>query len=410
MATNEAMIDAFRGHLLPNYQPAPVVLTRGRGCRVEDVEGRSYLDMCAGIAVVSLGHSHPSLVAAIAEQAGRLMHTSNLFWNDKALELGKALTGRTFATRAFFCNSGAEANEALLKLARKWNHVHGAPERREIVCMDGSFHGRTMGAVTMTGQPKYHVGMEPLVPGIRHVPFGDIDALDAVVGPKTAAVLLEPVQGEGGVTSPPKGYLPAVRALCDARGALLMLDEVQTGIGRTGTFLAHESLDVVPDAVSLAKGIAGGFPMGAMLCAEKLADGLPFGSHATTFGGNPLACAAALATLRILDEENVLENVRSVGAHLGARLDELVVRHPDLLQESRGLGLLRGVAVRGHVDARAMLMAAQANGVLLSVAGAKVLRFSPPLVVTAAEIDEAIALLDATLAAPPANAIKDAAE
>ncbi|MCC7535552.1 MAG: aspartate aminotransferase family protein [Deltaproteobacteria bacterium] len=410
MGTNEETIGALRGHLLPNYQPAPVVLTRGRGCRVEDVEGRSYLDMCAGIAVVSLGHSHPKLVAAIAEQAGRLMHTSNLYWNDKQLALGEELTRRTFGTRAFFCNSGAEANEALLKLARKWHHLHGRVERREIVCMDGSFHGRTMGAVSMTGQPKYHVGMEPLVPGIRHVPFGDLDALRAVVGPATAAVLVEPVQGEGGVTVPPPGYLAGIRALCDERGALLFLDEVQTGIGRTGTFLAHEQLDVTPDAVSLAKGIAGGFPMGAMVCSEKLADGLPFGSHATTFGGNPLACAAALATLRILDDEKILENVRTVGAHLGARLEELASKHADLCEGARGLGLLRGVSLRAHVDARAMLMAAQGQGVLLSIAGGRVLRFSPPLVVTREEIDEGVALLDRTLSAPPAHAIKDAAE
>ncbi|MCZ7686212.1 MAG: aminotransferase class III-fold pyridoxal phosphate-dependent enzyme [Sandaracinaceae bacterium] len=260
MPTNAELIEKARRALLPNYQPPPFVLAEGRGCRVRDVEGHEYLDFSGGIAVLSVGHAHPTLAAAIAEQAGRLLHTSNLFYNDKSIELAARLTERTVFDRVYLGNSGAEANEALLKLARRWHYEHGRPERVELVAAHQSFHGRTMGALSLTGQPKYHTGMGPLVPGITHVPYNDLEALRAAVGERTAAVLLEPIQGEGGLVVGEDDYLRGARALCDERGALLFFDEVQTGYGRTGRFLGREHSGVVPDGCSLAKGWAAASP------------------------------------------------------------------------------------------------------------------------------------------------------
>ncbi|MCA9605971.1 MAG: aminotransferase class III-fold pyridoxal phosphate-dependent enzyme, partial [Myxococcales bacterium] len=256
--TNEALVALAKGASLPNYRPPPFVLTEGSGCRVRDVEGNEYLDFSGGIAVLSVGHAHPKLAEAIAAQARRLIHTSNLFYNDRAIELAATLTARTPFERVYFANSGTEANEALIKLARRWHHEHGRPERVELVSALHSFHGRTMGSLSLTGQPKYHVGMGPLVGGVRHVPYGDLDAMREVVGGTTAAVILEPMQGEGGLVVPSAEYLRGVRALCDERGALLFFDEVQTGFGRTGTFLGAEHAGVTADGCSLAKGMGGG--------------------------------------------------------------------------------------------------------------------------------------------------------
>lgn len=400
MATNAALIAIAREAMLGNYRPAPFVLARGCGCRVEDVEGRKYLDLSGGIAVLSVGHAHPELAAAIAEQAARLIHTSNLFFHDRGIELAREIARRTPFDRVYFCNSGTEANEAMLKLARRWHHEQGDGERFEIVSTENSFHGRTYGALTITGQPKYHTGMGPLLGGVRLVPYDDLAAMREAVGPRTAAVIVEPIQAEGGIRVPSEGYLRGLRELCDERGALLLFDEVQTGWGRTGRFLGAEHEGVVPDAASFAKGIGGGFPLGAMAVRERVAGGLPYGSHASTFGGNPLACAAGLAVLRIFDAEKLVENAERVGRHLGAALDSLVAEL-DAAAEARGRGLLRGVRLASDVDPRATLGAVRERGVLLSLAGGDVLRFSPPLNVTTDEIDEGIAVVREVLRDAP---------
>lgn len=399
MPTNAELIEKARRALLPNYQPPPFVLAEGRGCRVRDVEGHEYLDFSGGIAVLSVGHAHPTLAAAIAEQAGRLLHTSNLFYNDKSIELAASITERTVFDRVYLANSGAEANEALLKLARRWHHEHGRPERVELVAAHQSFHGRTMGALSLTGQPKYHAGMGPLVPGITHVPYNDLEALRAAVGERTAAVLLEPIQGEGGLVVGEDDYLRGARALCDERGALLFFDEVQTGYGRTGRFLGREHSGVVPDGCSLAKGMGGGFPIGAIAIREHLADGLPPGSHASTFGGNPLAAAAALAVLRIFDEEDVVMNADRMGERLGAGLAALAA-DPGVpaAVEARGRGLLRGVRLASGVDPKGVLARLRDHEKMLgTIAGADVLRLAPPLTVTASDVDEALGRLEAAL-------------
>ena len=399
--TNAALIAKAQSAQLPNYRPPPYVMAEGRGCRLRDVEGREWLDFSGGIAVLSVGHCHPKLQEAIAAQAGRLMHTSNLFYNDQAIELAHQIVERTPFDKVYFANSGAEANEALLKLARRWHYEHGRGERTELVSALKSFHGRTMGALTLTGQPKYHVGMGPLVGGVSYVPFDDLAAMDAAITERTAAVFLEPVQGEGGLVVPSEGYLAGVRALCDERGALLFFDEVQTGWGRTGRFLAQEHSGVLPDGCSLAKGIGGGFPLGAIAVREHVADGLPPGSHASTFGGNALACAAGLAVLRIFDEEGLVANAQAMGERLGAGLEALAA-DPAIgaATEARGLGLLRGVALAEGVDGAAVMGALREDaGLLVTIAGGTVLRLAPALTVTAVEVDEALTLCRTTLAA-----------
>jgi predicted acetylornithine/succinylornithine family transaminase len=394
---NQELIDVAKRNFLANYRQAPIVLVEGEGCRVKDADGRQYLDMCGGIAVISVGHGHPKLVRAVTEQAARITHTSNLFFNQRAIELAAELARRTPFSRFFFCNSGAEANESLFKLARRYHYERGDKQRIELVAANSSFHGRTMGALSLTGQPKYHLGMEPLVPGVRHVPYNDIAALEAAIGAQTAGVLLEPIQGEGGVSVATDEYLRAARKLCDERGALLMFDEVQTGFGRTGRFLGCEHSGVVPDACALAKGIASGIPLGAMAVVEKLVDALPPGTHASTFGGNPVACAASLAVLEIIDEEKLIDNCERVGAYLGERLTQLAAGSPALI-DARGRGLLRGVRLAPGRDPQRALAAVRDQGVLLSIAGADVLRFTPPLCVTRAEIDEGVATVERVLA------------
>jgi predicted acetylornithine/succinylornithine family transaminase len=404
--TNQATVSAAREVLLGNYRSNPVVFREGKGCRLIDVEGKSYLDLCAGIAVVAVGHCHPELVRAISEQAGKLMHVSNLFYNEPSIELAHELSKRTPYTKFFFCNSGAEANEGLLKLARRYHYERGDKARRGIITAESSFHGRSMGALTMTGQPKYQEGMGPMVGDVSHVPYGDLSALERAVGPHTAAVILEPVQGEGGVIAASPEYLRGVRAICDRAGALFMLDEVQTGYGRTGRFLAQEWSGVVADACALAKGIASGFPLGALAVSEKLAAGLPPGSHGTTYGGNPLACAAALAVLRIFDSEKLVANAERQGSYLAKWL-EAFVADPNLPAASqvRGLGLLRGLAITDGYDPAALVTELRTRGVLVSIAGGNVLRFSPPLTITQAELDEALPVVEAVLkAAKPVRA------
>jgi acetylornithine/N-succinyldiaminopimelate aminotransferase len=399
MAKTEQLIDTARRVQLGNYRPAPLVLSEGRGVRVRDVDGNAFLDLSAGLAVTSVGHGHPKLAKAIGDQAARLMHVSNLWYNDRAIELADQLTTRTGFDRIFFCNSGTEANEALLKLARHYHFGSGHPERVGMVSTIASFHGRTMGALTLTGQPKYHEGMGPLVGGISHVPYGDLAAMRAAVNETTAAVIVEPIQAEGGIFVPGPEYLKGLRALCDERGALLLFDEVQTGCGRTGPFLGAEADGVKADACSLAKGIAGGFPLGAILLTEKLAGALPPGTHASTFGGNALACAAGLATLAIFDEEHILENVVARGKELSAACTRIVEKAPNVAVQARGRGLLQGVVLAAGVDPAGVLARLRSAGVLATIAGGNVIRICPALNVTEAELAEGMAQVEATFLA-----------
>jgi len=385
---------------LGNYAPAPFVLTHGHGRRVTDASGREYLDLSAGISVLSVGHSHPMLVAAIGEQAARLMHVSNVFYNDRAIELAEAICARTPFDKVYFCNSGTEANEALLKLARRYHYDRGDEKRVKFVSTRNSFHGRTIGSLSVTGQTKYHKGMAPLLEGVSFVEFNDLSALDAAVTDETAAVIFEPVQAEGGIILATPEFVQGARRICDERGALLFLDEIQTGYARTGRFLAQEWFDVVPDACSLAKGIGGGFPLGAMAATERVAGGLPLGSHASTFGGNPLACAAGLAVLYIIEEEDLIENANRLGEYLKSQLQQIDKRLPSTAG-TRGLGLLQGLVLADDVDPGATLRAIFSAGLLLTLAGGDVIRISPSLNVTHDELDEGLAILESTLVDPP---------
>ncbi|WP_394843737.1 aspartate aminotransferase family protein [Pendulispora brunnea] len=393
----EELLEIAKRRLYGNYRPAQVVFTRGKGCDLYDVDGNRYLDLCAGVAVDCVGHAHPTLTSAIAEQAGRLMHVSNYFYNEPNIRLADELCRRSGFARAFFCNTGTEANEALLKMSRRYFYGQGQTNRARIIAFDNAFHGRTLGAVSMTGTPKYREGFG--VPGnVTHVPYGDLEAVRKAMGPDVAAVIAEPVQGEGGVFPAPPGFFSGLRALCDEHGALFLVDEVQTGIGRTGRFLAFEKDHVMPDAVALAKGLGGGFPIGAMLTTEKLADALPPGTHGSTFGGNPLACTAALTVLRILDEEKLVEGARTKGAALIGMLEDLVRDFPQTCEGARGDGLLVGLILREGFVARDVLPLIQAQGVLLIAAGERVIRFAPPLVVTEAELARGVTALRTVVA------------
>jgi acetylornithine/N-succinyldiaminopimelate aminotransferase len=387
--TNAELVELAKRHLYGNYRPAPIVLARGTGCELFDVDGRRWLDLCAGVAVCSVGHAHPRLVRAIAEQAARVMHVSNYFLNEPNVLAAAELCKRTGMDRALFCNSGAEANEAMLKLARRHFYAAGQKTRSRVVSFHNSFHGRTLGALAMTGTPKYREGFGDM-PGFTHVAYGDLDAVKAVMGDDVAAVNVEPIQGEGGVLPAPQGFLKGLRDLCDRAGALLLVDEVQTGIGRTGRFLASDGSGAEPDVLALAKGVAGGFPVGVMLTRERLADALPSGTHGTTFGGNALASAAVLAVMGILDDEQLVVGAREKGQRLAAMLGELARGLPDVCEGVRGQGLLQGLVLRKGLVARDILPKVQARGVLLTAAGENVLRFSPPLVVTLAELEEGV--------------------
>lgn len=386
-------------HYTPNYRPAPVVFTHGEGCHLYDQEGKRYLDFAAGIAVCALGHNHPELTRAISEQARKLLHVSNLFLTEPAVELAEALCARSFADQVFFCNSGAEANEAALKMARRYMRLVKGEDRYEIICANQSFHGRTWAAISATGQPKYHEGFAPLVPGFLHVPYNDLSAVEEAIGPKTCAVFMEPVQGEGGVIVPDPGYLKGLRALCDQHGLLLIFDEVQTGVGRTGRWFAHQWEGVTPDIMSLAKGLGGGVPIGATLCTREAGQGFAPGAHATTFGGNPLATRAGLTVLKVLEGEGYVEHAKQMGERLGAGFAELVQRHPSLLTGHRGRGLLRGLVVADGIDRAAIVASARERGLLLTNAGSDTLRACPPLTVGVAHIEQACELIDQTLSA-----------
>jgi len=402
----QLLISTAERALTQNYRQQPIVLRRGEGCRVWDVEDREYLDLTGGIAACPLGHAHPRLQRAVAEQAGRLIHVSNLFYNEQQILLADRLTKLAEglgAPRVFFCNSGAEANEAAIKLAKRWQHVVcGRPDRIEVISFEGSFHGRSIATVALTGQEKYRSGFGPLVEWARVVPWPESDAdrraLDAIT-PATCAVILEPIQAEGGIRVPSVAFLKALRARCDETGTVLIFDEVQTGIGRTGSFFGWQQSGVRPDVISLAKGLGGGVPIGAMLASGELARGFAPGTHASTFGGNPLACAAALAVLDAIEADDLLGRVRALGEHLGRGLEALAKKHPNQSLEPRGQGLLRGLALKG--DATPIVARCREAGVLLSVAGGTVVRFVPPYVVTEAELDRGLKAVDVAMGGKP---------
>jgi acetylornithine/N-succinyldiaminopimelate aminotransferase len=384
-------------YLYPNYRQPPTVFVRGQGCDVWDRAGNRYLDFAAGVAVSSVGHAHPRYVAAISSQVARLVHMSNYFYNEPSILLAAELCKRTRMERAFFCSSGTEANEALLKLARHHFFMRGQKDRFKIVAFEEAFHGRTLGALSMTGRAKYREGFGLNESAVRHVPYGDLAAVKRAMGPDVAGIIVEPIQGEGGVLPAPPGFLAGLRAIADEHGALLLLDEVQTGIGRTGSFLAVEAHGVLPDAIALAKGLGGGFPVGAMVCREFLSTALPPGSHGSTYGGNPLATAAALAVLSILDEEKLVDGARTKGEYLGRMLRDLCAKFPDLVGPERGVGLLRAVPLLSGVDPRSVLSVLRERGLLLIMAGDSALRLCPPLVVTEAELERGISIFSDAL-------------
>ncbi len=373
------------------YKRFPVVLTRGRGCTVWDESGKAYLDFVAGIAVCNLGHAHPEVTRAIARQADTLVHVSNLYYTAPQAEVADLLVANSFADRVFFCNSGAEANEAAIKLARKYFKEKADPERFRVIAMEKSFHGRTMATLSATGQAKIRQGFDPVLEGFDFVPFNDIDALRGKLDDTTAAVLLEPVQGEGGICCPSPGYLAAVRELCDDTGTLLIFDEIQTGMGRTGRLFAYENEAVEPDIMTLAKALANGLPMGAMLAREHVAAAFGPGSHASTFGGTPLVAAGSLAVLRLMLDENISGTCRRTGAYFQEQLLQLKKKHP-VIEDVRGIGLLLGMKL--NQDGEPIVLECLQKGFLINCVQGNILRFVPPLIVNTEEIDRLINCLN----------------
>ncbi len=377
-------------YLLPVYARLPVTLVRGQGVKVWDANGKEYIDFLAGIATNALGHCHPKMVQAIQEQAATLIHTAGYYFTAPVAKLAEKLTSVSGMDRVFFGNSGAEAVECAIKISRKWGKSHGGPSKYKIVAAQKSFHGRTMGAVTATGQPKYQEPFMPMLEGFAHVPFNDIDALTAAVTDDTCAVLLEPIQGEGGVYPAHRPFLEAARALCDKHQALLIFDEIQTGIGRTGKWFAYEHYGVLPDILTSAKALGGGFPIGACLARGEAALTLVPGDHGSTYGGNPLACATALAVLNTIDEEHLLANAHAMGAYFVHRLNEPHFRHK--IADIRALGLMIGAELTAP-DAKRVLMESLERGLLLSAIGDHTLRLVPPLNITPADIDAVVDIL-----------------
>ena len=389
MTTDELMALSDK-YIMSTYKRFPIVLVRGSGAKVWDSNGKEYLDFVAGIAVCSLGHSHPKVVEAIKKQVEILTHVSNLYHIEPQILYAQKLMENSFANKAFFCNSGAEANEAAIKLARKYAYENMGAGKYELITMKDSFHGRTMATVTATGQTKFQVGFAPLLEGFKHVPFDDISALSHAITDKTCGVMLEPIQGEGGVKIPDDKYLSQVRRICDEKGILMILDEVQVGMARTGTLFAYEHYNVEPDIVTLAKAVGNGFPVGVMMATDRVASAFQPGSHASTFGGNPLAMAAALATLETILKDGILENVRKVGAYFIKRLHELK-KKSSIIKEIRGRGLIIGIEI--SIDGSPIVNACMDRGLLINCTGGSVLRFVPPLTITEKDVDAAVAIL-----------------
>jgi len=403
-----APVSASPSLLLPTYARAPVAFERGEGAWSITADGTRYLDFGAGIAVNALGHAHPHLVAALTAQAGKIWHTSNLYTMPEGERLARRLCEATFAQRVFFTNSGAEANEAAIKMARKYHAAKGHPERFRIITFEGAFHGRTLATIAAGGQQKYIDGFGPKVDGFDQVPFGDHDALKAAITDETAGIMIEPIQGEGGLRSVPPQCLRGLRDLCDEHGLMLIFDEIQTGVGRTGKFFAHELSGVTPDIMSVAKGIGGGFPMGACLATEEAASGMTLGTHGTTFGGNPLAMAVGNAVLDIVLAPGFIDHVAQISLRLKQSLAELKDKHPQVIDEIRGEGLMLGLKL--HTLNTDFVAEARAAGLLVVAAGDNVVRLLPPLIIGEAEVAEAVARLDRAASATEAALKRPAAE
>ena len=389
------------GGVMNTYGRFPIALERGEGCRVWDTEGREYLDFVAGIATCTLGHAHPALVETVTEQIQKLHHVSNLYHIPEQEKLADWIVANSVADKAFFCNSGAEANEAAIKLARKYAYkVLQITQEPVIITAKASFHGRTLATITATGQPKYQQDFSPLVSGFEYVPYNDIPAIEETLNknPQTVAIMLEPLQGEGGVVPGEREYFLHLRKICDQTGILLILDEVQTGMGRTGKLWGYEHLEIEPDIFTSAKGLAGGIPIGAMMC-KKSCDVFEPGNHASTFGGNPLACAAALTVAQTLEKENLLQNVQERGEQLRGKLQAIALKYPHLFTQVRGWGLINGMELKEDSPTTDLdiVKAAIEEGLLLVPAGPKVLRFLPPLIVTAPEVKAAVQILEKVL-------------
>jgi len=381
-------------YLMHTYARVPISIVRGQGCKVYDAEGREYLDFVAGIAVNALGHGHPDLIIAIEQQARHLIHTSNLYYSEPQIQLARQLIELSFGQKVFLCNSGAEANEAAIKLARKYASETVGPERYEIITMHNSFHGRTLATLTATGQSKVHQGFAPLPTGFAYANFNDIESVKSQITDHTAAVMVEPVQGEGGVVPAEPTFMKELRMLCSERKIRLIFDEIQTGIGRTGTMFAYEQYGVEPDIMTLAKGLGGGVPIGACIATDAVAQAFGPGTHGSTFGGNPLACAASLAVLRVILDSQLLEKVQSSGVYLKKGLQELQSRVP-LIKEIRGVGLLQGVEL--SIEGKPVVQDCLARRVLINCTMDRVLRFIPPLIITQKEIDQLLKILSEVL-------------
>lgn len=399
MTTSNVTRSTFDQVMVPNYAPQAVIPVRGEGSRLWDQEGREYIDFAGGIAVNALGHCHPCLVEVLKQQADQLWHLSNVYTNEPALRLATLLTEKTFADKVFFCNSGAEANEAAFKLARKYGFDNFGPHKNEIISFTQSFHGRTLFTVSVGGQPKYREGFEPVPGGITQVPFNDLEALKAVMSDNTCAVVMEPIQGEGGIIPADPVFARGVRELCDQHNALLVFDEIQTGVGRTGDLYAYMGLGVTPDVLTSAKALGGGFPIGAMLTTAKAAASLGIGTHGSTYGGNPLACAVSEAVVEIIDTPEVLEGVQLRHSLFVTELKKINTKY-GVFADIRGQGLLLGAELTGTLQGQGpkVLAAAREEGLMLLVAGPKVLRMTPSLIITQADILEGMQRLDRALA------------
>jgi len=385
------IIDTADKIITRTYNRFPIVITKGRGCTLWDSDGRVYTDFVAGIAVCNLGHAHPRVAKALSKQAEILFHVSNLYYTVPQTELASWLVNNSFADRVFFCNSGAEANEAAIKLVRKYFNDKGEEGRCRIIAMEKSFHGRTMATLSATGQEKMRKGFEPVLNGFDFVPFNDIEALRSKINPSTCAVLIEPIQGEGGVRCPAPEYLKGVRQICDETGTLLIFDEIQTGLGRTGKLFAYENFGIEPDVMTLAKALANGLPIGAMLTKEHIAEAFVPGSHASTFGGTPVVTAASLEVVKILIEENIIDYARNIGEYFKQKLFWLKDRHESII-DVRGIGLL--LAMKIKIDGEKVVKACMDKGFLINCIQGNILRFIPPLIIGKEEIDSLTACLD----------------
>lgn len=391
--TTQSIIEQEHQYVIQTYKRFPVVLTKGEGVRVWDLDGKCYLDLTAGLAVNALGYNHPKIRETIQRQSEGLIHTSNLYFTQNQVKLAKMLVEHSDFDRVFYCNSGAEANEGAFKLARKWGQG-----RYEIITAQESFHGRTLAAITATGQPKYQKGFEPLVPGFKYVPFNDLEAFRQTVTPDTVAIMLEAVQGEGGIRIADSEYIKGLADLCQKHKLLLIFDEVQSGMGRTGKLFAHQHYDVRPDIITLAKALGGGFPIGMMLAKQEVADAFEYGNHASTFGGGEFVTGVALTFLEILFNENLIDHVAEMGKILLDHLKKLAQKYPALISNVRGIGLMAGIAFHETLSSADVCAAVLKNGLLASTAGGNVLRFVPPLIIQPADIEEAATILDKTIA------------